>query len=144
MSNLVDHAERELRAAGYFDEDGMYDGMIGPAVLRIVKVFADENHSGMSAGIARALFAKVVAFEPIGPLTGEDDEWAETSCDGVWQNRRCSHVFKEAEWGAYDINGKVFREPDGHTYTSGDSCVTVTFPYTPTTEYVDVPAPEGE
>ncbi len=138
MSNLVKHAERELRAAGWFDEDGMYDGMIGLSVLRLVEVFASEGHSGMSADIARSLFTAVAAFKPIGPLTGEDDEWNEIG-DGQWQNNRCSRVFKNADC-AWDIDGKVFREPDGSAYTNGDSHTTVTFPYTPTTEYVDVEA----
>lgn len=58
------------------------------------------------------------------------------------QNKRCSHVFKDKDGNAYDIDGKVFREPDGCCFTSKDSFVPVTFPYTPKTEYVDVPKDE--
>lgn len=142
MSNLTDHAERELRAAGLFDKDSDYDGMLGPAVLELVRAFADQGHSGASAGRTLALFSKVAAFKPLLPLTGADDEWMEVE-DGVWQNRRCSHVFNGPK-GAYDLNGRIFREPSGVTYTSRESLVPVTFPYTPKSEIVDVPKPAEE
>ncbi len=65
--------------------------------------------------------------------------------DGMWQNKRCFRVFKDSKDGpVYDIEGKVFREPDGACFTNGDSRVAVVFPYTPTREYVDVPAREEE
>ncbi len=138
--NLVSHAERELRLAGLFDDDSDYGGMLGNAVLDMVKLFAKEGHSGFSASMAVSLFSKVARFQPLTPLTGEDDEWNDVG-EGTYQNRRCSHVFKDSDRGAYDSNGKVFCEPNGSTYTSGDSLVSVAFPYVPTTEYVDVPAP---
>jgi hypothetical protein len=139
MSNLVSHAETELRLAGFFDKDSMYGGMLGNAVLQMVKLFADEGHSGMSANLAVSAFERVARFEPLTPLTGADDEWTEVG-DGVWQNKRCSHVFKGEDGRAYDIDGKIFREPDGGCFTNSDSRVYVTFPYTPKREYVDVPA----
>ncbi|MFA6134695.1 MAG: hypothetical protein WC869_11835 [Phycisphaerae bacterium] len=136
--NLVRHAEEELRRAGLFDADSDYGGMMGPAVLNMVRQFSDEGHSGYSAGLAIAAFKKVAAFEPLTPLTGDDSEWVEYE-PGQFQNRRCSHVFKTAD-GAYDIDGRIFREPDGACFTNGDSRVPVTFPYTPKREYIDVPA----
>ena len=136
MSNLEKFAEEELRRAGAFDEGGFYGGMLGTAVMKMVKVFAEEGHSGMSASLAIQLFERVARFEPLTPLTGEDDEWTEVG-DGVFQNRRCSHVFKTAVDGAYDIEGRIFRDPDGGCYTNRDSRVPVTFPYVPKHEYVD-------
>lgn len=35
MSNLVFHAKRELESGGWFDRDGAYGGMIGPAVMEM-------------------------------------------------------------------------------------------------------------
>lgn len=135
-SNLELHAEEELKRAGMFDEDSDYGGALGDAVMKMVRLFAEEGHSGMSAGAAISLFERVVKFEPLTPLTGEDDEWHEVG-DGQFQNIRCSHVFKNAE-GAYDINGRIFREPSGACFTSSESRAPVTFPYTPKREYVDV------
>lgn len=136
MSNLETFAEKELRLAGFFDKDAMYGGMLGDAIMKMIKVFSDEGHSGMSAGIAVSAFERVARFEPLTPLTGADDEWMEVGSD-TWQNVRCSHVFKTSE-GAYDIEGRIFREPSGSCYTSYESRTPVAFPYTPTREYVDV------
>lgn len=136
MSNLEQFAKEELTRAGLFDEDSDYGGMLGHAVMKMVKVFADEGHSGFSASMAVAAFSKLVRFEPLTPLTGDDDEWGEVD-DGVFQNIRCSHVFKD-KTGAYDIQGRVFREPSGACFTNGESHVPVEFPYTPKTEYIDV------
>jgi hypothetical protein len=141
MSSLVEHASAELESAGWFDKDGMYHGMIGEAVIQLVKLFAEQGHSGMSAGIVRNLFNTVASYRPIEPLTGEDSEWMECGeQDGkpLYQNRRCSRVFKCGD-EAYDIDGIVWRDPSGFTYTNKASRVPVKFPYTPTTEYRDKP-----
>lgn len=111
-NNLIKHAKRELEIIGSEKEQKEY-----PKV-----------------------FTKLANFEPLSPLTGEDSEWTEIA-DGVFQNKRCSHVFKQHDrFGgqAYDIDGKVFREPNGNCYTSIDSFVPITFPYVPQTIYVDV------
>jgi len=139
MGNLADYARYELERAGWFKEDGVYGDMMGKAVMKMIEVFSDEGHSGMSAGVAVGLFKTLAMFEPLTPLTGDDDEW--NACgDGTWQNRRCSHVFKGRNGRAYDIEGRIFREPSGATYISRDSRVYVSFPYTPSREYVDITA----
>lgn len=141
MGELIKHARRELEIAGLFDKDSDYGGALATNALEIVETFANQGHSGFSASMMANLLNKLLRYEPLGPLTGEDSEWNLTthSEPGLLQNNRCSTVFKEADGGAYDINGKVFREPDGFTFTSADSRVSVVFPYTPNIEYVDVP-----
>ena len=142
-SSLVRHAKRELEIIGAMSAEGdFYGGMTGKAVLELVEVFAAQGHSGMSAPMVLDLFKTVASYKPLAPLTGEESEWndvSEMSGKPHWQNNRCSRVFKDGDGSAYDIDGKVFRYPDGGCYTNGDSRVSVTFPYTPTTEYVDVP-----
>ena len=137
MSDAEKYAEAELRRAGWFDGSGLYGDMMGHAVMKMVRLFSEEGHSGMSASIAIGLFSKLAKWEPLTPLTGDDDEWVEIG-GGAYQNKRCSRVFKGADGRAYDIEGKVFREPDGCCYTSRDSRVYVNFPYTPQTEFIDV------
>ena len=140
-SNLIRHAREELQRAGMFDDSGdFYGGMMGSAVMKLIEIFADEGHSGMSASVAISLFEKLARFEPLTPLTGDDDEWTEIGEHNgpLYQNKRCSHVFKDNS-GAYDIDGRIFREPSGACFTSRESRVPVTFPYTPKREYVDVP-----
>jgi hypothetical protein len=153
----------EFKAAKWLDDEGKYSDEMQEAickhVLKLLDVFADEGHSGSSAPYAINVFQKLAMFEPLVPLTGEDWEWTETS-EGVFQNKRCGHVFKQADrfdGQAYDIEGIVFYEwherdldPDepgypGKTrfkshYTSSESRVPVTFPYTPIKNYVERPS----
>jgi len=141
-------ARRELLAAG-MDPDGPEDDpntWMAQGTLALIALFAEQGHSGSSAPFAIKLFSKLAAQEPWGPLKGDDAEWMEVG-PGVFQNLRCSHVFKQADrfdGQAYDLDGRIFREPSGACYTSRDSMVPITFPYTPTRVYVDVPDPESQ
>lgn len=137
-SNLVAHARRELALLRSGKPDEMQDEM-DRCVLQIIRVFADQGHSGFSASYLTSVVEKLMRFEPIAPLTGADDEWMETGV-GVYQNIRCSHVFKDADGTAYDIDGIIWREPSGACFTNFESRVPVTFPYAPNREYRDVPA----
>lgn len=136
------HAMREFKAAGWLNEDGTFKDemqkMMCDHVLELLKVFSNEGHTGTTAPYAVNLFKTLAMFEPLVPLTGEDFEWDHVG-DNLWQNNRCSRVFKD-DRRAYDIEGLIFRTPDGGCYTSKGSRTTVTFPYTPKREYMDVPA----
>ena len=151
MNNYESHVWREFKAAGWLDENGKFKDEMQEAicnhVIRLLGVFAGEGHSGASAPYAISLFEKLAKFEPIAPLTGEDWEWNDVG-DGVYQNKRCSHVFKQADrfdGQAYDIDGKIFWEwyTDPETneqyesyYTSNESFTPIEFPYVPTKEYI--------
>lgn len=153
MSNYERHAMMEFRAAGWTDESGKFNDemqeMICKHVMKLLEVFADEGHSGSSAPYAINLFKQLASFEPVAPLTGEDWEWTDVSEYGgrddgpLFQNKRCGHVFKD-NTGAYDSDGIIWY--DWHTdeetgekykthFTSRESRVPVTFPYTPKREY---------
>src|SRR4051812_34713784 len=96
-SNLVAHARRELELVEDRcepDEREMQHAMT-EHILKMVETFAEEGHSGFSASYAIAVMSKLLRYEPLLPLTGEDDEWREAS-EGVFQNIRCSRVFKQA------------------------------------------------
>lgn len=128
--NLMAHAESEL----------------GPGMdieLReLLLVFSSQGHSGGSAAITADLVGRLLRYEPIGPLTGEPDEWVEVG-EGMYQNRRCGRVFKQADrfnGQAYDLDGIVWEDPDGGRFTNAKSMVPVVFPYTPVTEYRPRPA----
>lgn len=62
---LVDDAKRNLVAAGLFDADSDYNGMLGNAVLELVKKFAEQGHSGTSAMMTLELFDKVINRRPL-------------------------------------------------------------------------------
>ena len=139
MSNLIDHAKREFKAAGWDLEKDEMQALMCKQVLELIEMFSNHGHSGSSAPYAINMFKSLASFEPLVPLTGADDEWNEVG-DGVFQNNRCGHVFKDADGNAYDSEGRIFREPNGCCYQSFESRVPVTFPYTPKREYVDRPA----
>jgi hypothetical protein len=157
MSNYHKHALTEFKAAKWLDENGNYCDEMQEAIckhiLKLLDVFAEEGHSGTTAPYTISIFSKLAGFDPIVPITGEDWEWTEVST-GVYQNKRCGHVFKQPDrfnGQAYDIDGRVFWEwvkssEDGTIYkshfTSGDSFVPITFPYTPKREYVFRPTDE--
>lgn len=141
MSYIEQFAIDELKRIGMYDSDDEMNNKMSEHILKMVKVFEEEGHSGFSAAYAVSILEKLLRFEPLSPLTGEDDEWNEITEEmgsKLYQNNRCSRVFKD-ENGAYDIDGKVFVEPNGVGYVSKDSRVYVEFPYTPKTEYVQVP-----
>ena len=142
MSNLKDYAIDELTRIGMYGSGEEMNDMMCEHILKMVDVFTEEGHSGFSAQYAINILQKLLQWEPLSPLTGEDDEWnnvSEYSEGETYQNKRLSRVFKKGKDGrAYDIHGKVFVEPNGSSYTSSDSFVYIEFPYVPKTEYVNV------
>lgn len=99
MSNLEQHAERELRRAGLFDKDSDYGGMLGDATMRLIRTFAAEGHSGFSAAMSVKIFGLLASFKTLTPITSDPSEWmsvADMMSNGdppVWQNTRCSSCF---------------------------------------------------
>lgn len=135
--NLMSHADRELPKAG--DDD--MQALMNQQLREIILVFGTHGHSGSSASWAVSALEKLLRFAPLGPITEDDSEWGEVG-DGMFQNLRCSHVFMDINQfngQPYDINAIVFREPSGACYIGPGSRQPITLPYTPKTEYVDVP-----
>jgi len=130
MSQLVEHARRELSLAGLDKPDADYGGAIATGVLELIEVFAKQGHSGESAGQTIRIFKELATFSPLTPLTGEESEWNEVA-DDLWQNNRNGNVFKNAAGEAWDNEGVVFRDDDGTLYTNRHSRRPVHFPYTP-------------
>lgn len=130
--SLLDFAKNELNLAGVGSPEADYGGALNGAVLELIEVFCEQGHSGGSAPMVRSMFNKLADWKPLTPLTGADTEWNEVGT-GVYQNNRCSSVFKNPELGAYDIDAFVLTDEDGCRYTSFASREPVTFPYTPKT-----------
>jgi len=119
MSNLVKHAEYELKLAGLFDKDSDYDGMLGEAVLELVKVFAKQGHSGFSAQTVLQLFNEVASFKNLTPIGKSDDEWMDVSGmtadgKGMWQNKRRGTTFSRD-------GGKTWYDIDDESLNNGDT-----------------------
>ena len=138
---MRDFAIDELTRIGLYNSTDEIDIFFRDGILKVIDAFVDGEHSGSSASQAIAIIEKLLRLQPLTPLTGEDDEWADVE-EHFYQNKRCHHVFKNKDDGrAYDLNGKVFVEPNGYSYSN---LVYIDFPYTPTTEYVNVPKREED
>ena len=116
MSNLVKHAEREMRAARLYDKDADYGGMIPDAVMALVKVHSEQGHSGMSHALTLKIFNRVIEYKTLTPITNDPAEWMQIQDevlapdqrkDGLWQNRRQVSCFS-SDGGKtyYDIDDK--------------------------------------
>lgn len=100
-SNMETWAEEELRRAGLYSADSDYAGMIGPAVVDIIKVFGRQGHSGGSASIVHECVCRLMRWKTLTPLTNDPTEWNNVSnyiaagAKPVWQSRRQSSCFSE-------------------------------------------------
>jgi hypothetical protein len=66
--SLVAYATDELKRAGLFDKDADYGGLIGPAVIEMMKQFAAEGHSGNSAKTVLQIFERLARYRPLTPI----------------------------------------------------------------------------
>lgn len=150
MSNLVEHAKREFFHAGWCDKDDKFEDemqkIICDNILELLEVFSNQGHTGTTAPYVMRLFDQLGKYNPIGPLSGNDDEWHEIAEDAsgkTFQNIRDSEVFKSTDLGGnvdsiYWIHGKAFRDPNNQQYTNRESRVDIVFPWTkPKTIIVD-------
>lgn len=120
-SNLVSHADYELRKAGLFDTDSDYDGMLGTAIMDLVRLFACQDHSGFSAALTMRCFGVVADYKTLTPLSSDPDEWNEVT-SGEWQNRRDGRCFSKdggKTWYNYEDCRYVCRSASGATFTTG-------------------------
>lgn len=135
---LIQYAEKELSLIGSKDDE--MQQLMNSQILEILKVFADQGHSGFSANYLINKLDRLIRCKPLTQLTGEDDEWvlAYTTRDGisVYQNVRCSSVFKEVQNGkdikCYDIDSALCSDNGGITwFQSKRFYKPITFPYAP-------------
>lgn len=114
--SLVGYAEEELRRAGFFEEDSYYAGMIGPAVVEMMKQFAEEGHSGYLAHIVLQIFERLARFRPLTQIDNPmilNEFLDHTEISGghaTFQSTRLSSLFSEdggKRW--YDIDKRLPR-----------------------------------
>ncbi len=101
MSNLVDHARRELTLIG--EDEETTEGLI-----KVIQAFADMGHSGGSASICIPMINSLLSFEPLLPLTDDPEEWNEIQGDmlfdpntPLWQSQRNPAAFSNDRGKTY-------------------------------------------
>jgi hypothetical protein len=125
--SVIEHAKSELRRANV-------DEATAQKIISDMERFFDEYDSGgavatMFHTIEDATMRRLVAAKPLTPLTGSDDEWVDHG-GGVFQNTRCSSVFKDSRF--YD--GKLAYDID-----APEPRAAISFPYMPDRAIVDMP-----
>lgn len=154
LKALKEHAERELDIAGIVESDDDPINAKGNSwmrrhILSMVREFESAEHSHGSAQAAIEILSVLLTMRPLTPLNGTEDEWEDLGsmfADGLkYRNKRCSRVRKMSDGRVVDTEGKVFwewvynhnNEKYQSYYTNKDSWVDVTFPYLPSTEYIE-------
>ena len=157
MTNSQSHAKRELEILAKTTPDAIVTPFTNE-ILALCEAFGKSGQSGGSAPYTASAISqavkKLMMFETLAPLTGEDEEWTDITShnDGkpMFQNNRDSRVFKDCKDGkAYFIEAIVFDGDIGGRFT-GNGSVTLNgenigsaqyikeFPFKPKTFYVDV------
>lgn len=118
-----DFARSEMTLAGFSESEIT-------TMQQILALFFGAWDSGGAVWAMAPVLQRLVAQKFLTPLTGDDAEWmdvSEYSGEPMWQNRRCSTVFKNSE-RAYDIDA--------------EGRPSITFPYWPDKSDVSSPVIE--
>ncbi len=94
--SIIEQAKKELALINFGEEDSKF-------MIELIVRFFSQWDSGGAVSIAAPVLQRLIAGKPLSPLTGEYSEWVEVG-DGVWQNLRCSTVFKGEGGAAYNID----------------------------------------
>lgn len=123
MSNLVDHARRELERVE--SDPWIIEGMV-----KVVQAFADMGHSGGSAMVCIPMLNDLLQFKNLSPLTDDPEEWIDqtemtaTPNVSLWQSKRNSEAFSLNRGKTYyllsenherGLNDLIFHETEDHT-----------------------------
>lgn len=123
--SIIEQAKSELAAVNFGEDNSR-------VMIEILEKFFDQWDSGGAVHDVAPVLMRCIAGKPLAPLTGETDEWVDHG-NGVFQNRRCSTVFKDPRFhdgkSAYDIDAPEPR-------------AAITFPYWP--DRADVASPVVE
>lgn len=164
-NNYQKHFEKELEimkknSKNNPNEDGkLIIEMFKKPIKQITKIFSKQGHSGSSASFYSSILSQgiknILSFQPLSEITCSDREWNlvtegnvnEEIYDlkkGVYQNNRCSAIFKEGKNGKpYYLDAIVWKGEDEYDTFTGivdriSSNQSIKFPFTPKTFYIDV------
>lgn len=127
-------------------------------ILALCEAFGKSGQSGGSAPYTAAAITqalkKLLLQDPLCDVTGHDDEWVDiTDRNGgepMWQNSRCSGLFKYSDGKCSYVDAIVWKGEEDHDKFTGrvyvddksfeliGSSQYVRFPFKPKTFYLDV------
>jgi len=98
MSNLVEHARRELALIG--EDQDVTDWFVA-----VIEKFAEFGHSGGSAEVCIPRLEQLLRFQPLSALTNDPAEWIdrteESGGHAFWQSARNPEAFSEDSGQTY-------------------------------------------
>lgn len=131
MSELVNHAKRELALLNR-DNDEMQDYM-NKDILEVLEVISKQGHSGFSLSYLRNTLNRLLDYQVLTPLTGEESEWGTEASE--LQNNRDGSVFRDEDDNAHTIVKVRYTDDNGKSwFTGGGNLKQISFPYWPTME----------
>lgn len=100
--SLSEWAEDEIVRSGLMDPTSDYGGDVGNCLLTLIRIFADQGHSGFSAGMTSLILNKLMNYEPISPIMNPmiDREYTE---------------YQEGELQS-NVDFKLFSSDNGNTW----------------------------
>jgi hypothetical protein len=96
VSDLAEHARRELERCGQTESDPAY----AQSIICAIAALMTYGHSGGSMRCAIAQLNELLQFRPLSPLTNDPDEWIDHG-EGLWQSRRDSAAFSRDNGATY-------------------------------------------
>ena len=110
------------------DEDSkVMQNMMNNDVMELLKMFAEQGHSGFSAPIATRLFYKLANYKLVTEVEDNPDDWDEEG-----QHKYISSIFKRDDGSCYYMYGRLFTEPGRDAFfCSKESNIDITFPIKP-------------
>jgi len=111
MSNLADHARRELVIIG--EEPETIDWYV-----RVIDTFNEMGHSGSSAAITTQVLNRLLQWQPLTDLTNDPHEWMFIADDiagmpNLWQSLRNPEAFSNDGGITYYLLSERVASPGG-------------------------------
>lgn len=110
--SIIANAKNELNMINFGEDDTKI-------MIDILERFFDQWNSGGAVHAVAPILQRLIAGKALSHLTGADDEWMEVGT-GVFQNIRCSSVFKDPRFH----DGKLAFDID-----APDPRAAISFPY---------------
>lgn len=138
---MIEHAKNELK------QIGLYEHKIGKSVLQLIETFTKQKNSKKETEKIKLLFNKLVDFQQLSEITGEETEWLEIS-KNTYQNKKLKTLFKQKD-KSYFVNAIIWETQDHQEIFAGIaktkdgkeiSCrqVVKSFPFVPKTFRIEV------
>lgn len=130
MISLSDFAKKELILAGFDpNSEDETKKLVYNDVLEFIELFSKQQQLGHNIQYCVDIFAKLAYFQPLTPITDDEDEWTDID-ENFYQHKRCPEVFKDKKTGtSCTMYGYVFKDQNEKYFINEYSLKKISFPY---------------